>query len=434
MGILYYFVQFISTFIEGFIIAEFYRDILSESTEKKLLKYNICFSFVYTTCIRMLDRIEIFSYANLLFATIFISVYAINIYKKSVIDAISVSSFYVMCLHTNSLICLSIVSVLGNDGKLYEAVLNQKGIETIVFIILVRVVWVTLCILVKYLFRQLRVQYKFRYRSIVGILMGTTGIVFLTNQTLKSFNINLTYAWMFVITILALNIFNVYANTVDKENKAKLRMTEMRNSLLEEKYQSMKEIYTNNAKAYHDLNNHLNVLNNLLEEGNIECAKKYIADMGEPIRKLSNIIWTGNEIIDIMINFEVDKMNAKNIEYDIAVNFSKDMNISAHDVGAIIGNLLDNAIEATEKLRVSGKIQFSMKQIHQFLSIKATNPCEESFAFEGAFPKTTKEDKELHGWGLRNVSDIVEKYEGSFKCQNNKGLFEVNILLMNSRG
>ena len=432
MGIIYNLVEIIATFLEGFIIAEFYREILSRFKGKEYIKYNIWFGVSYMICIRLLNQIEIFSYITLLCATIFISVYAMVVYKRTVLDAISVSSFYVMCTTVHSLVCLSVVSAIGNDGYLYEAVLYKNGLERVLFIIMAQFFWITFCILVKHLFQNLQVRYKFGYRSIAGILMGTAGIVFLTNQTLTAFNIHLTYAWLFVISILVLIIFNVYFHTIDKENKAKLQMTEMRNSLLEEKYRSIKEIYTNNAKAYHDLNNHLNVLNSLLEEGNIESAKNYITEIGEPIRKLSNSTWTGNEIVDTVINFEIDKMNAKNIAHDIDVSVLKDTNINVHDMGVVIGNLLDNAIEATEKLGDTGVIKFSMKQIHQFLSIKVTNPCEKSFSFDGTYPETTKEEKELHGWGLKNVSDVVEKYDGSFKCQNNEGTFEVNILLMNN--
>ncbi len=200
--------------------------------------------------------------------------------------------------------------------------------------------------------------------------------------------------------------------------------------LLEEKYRSIKEIYSNNAKLYHDLNNHLNVLYTLLKEKNIEEAQQYITEIGVPIRRLSNISWTGNEVIDIIINYEIDKMKDKNIDYDIKACYPADTNLNAQDIGIMIGNLLDNAIEAMEKSKVDGKIKLSMKQIHQFLIIKVTNPCEENLVFSGLYPETTKEDKELHGWGLRSVSDIVDKYDGSLKCRNNEGVFEVNILLL----
>ena len=191
---------------------------------------------------------EIFSYITILLAAILISIYAIVVYEKTTIEAISVSSFYIMCMHVHSLVWFLLAAVVTNDGKPYEAVLYQNGIERVLFIIIVQTTWIALCLFVRYLFRKRHVQYEFGYRTIAGIAMGTVGIVFLTNETLASFDINLTFAWMFVIAILLLIIFNVYAHTMDRENKARLQMTEMRNSLLEGKYQSIKEIYTNNAK------------------------------------------------------------------------------------------------------------------------------------------------------------------------------------------
>ena len=288
MSVLYNIVQFISTFIESFIIVEFMRCIFSKLTSKKYLKFNIFFSMTYMICIRMLHRYTDFSYLILLIATLLISGYIIFVYKNKAIVALSISSFYVLCLHVHSLVCLLFVSTIGNKGKLYETVLHMRGIETIWFVVLERITLILISFVIMYLLKKHKVRCELGYKSLVIIAMGTVGIVFLTNETLTSFDVQLTYAWLLVIAIIVLLTFYGYAKTVDRLNKTELQIKEMRYLLLEDKYQAIREIYMNNAKAYHDLNNHLNILYNLLEEENVEGAQKYIEMIGESIRKEYN--------------------------------------------------------------------------------------------------------------------------------------------------
>ena len=139
----------------------------------------------------------------------------------------------------------------------------------------------------------------------------------------------------------------------------KLNFSEMRNHLLEENYKTINAIYMSNAKLHHDLNNHLNVLYQLLEDGNTDEAKEYIKNISTPIMKLSKTVWTGMDVIDVIINSKLEKMKEKAISFEINVEFPQNTNISSHDMCTILGNLLDNAIEAASALENPGKISLT---------------------------------------------------------------------------
>lgn len=102
-------------------------------------------------------------------------------------------------------------------------------------------------------------------------------------------------------------LFMTYFFTESKEEKMKLNFAEMRNQLLEENYKAINDIYMSNAKLYHDLNNHLNVLYQLIDKGNEVEAKKYIKEISKPILKLSQTIWTGVDVVDVIINSKIEK-------------------------------------------------------------------------------------------------------------------------------
>lgn len=226
--------------------------------------------------------------------------------------------------------------------------------------------------------------------------------------------------------IYGVGLFALYA---ERESKMQLQMMEIRNDLLEDKYRSIHEIYSNNAKLYHDMNNHFQILYQLLEAEKLKDAKEYLSKIGEPMTLLSKNVWTGNEILDVIINNKIDEMKKRKIAYKVNVELFTMCGIEIHDLSMILYNLMDNAIETTERMESEKKICLTIQCVKQFLALKVTNPCEKSFTFLGTYPKTTKKDKEIHGWGLKSVSDIVKRYDGSMNCANKDGMFEVMILI-----
>ena len=107
------------------------------------------------------------------------------------------------------------------------------------------------------------------------------------------------------------------------------------------------------------MNNHLNALYQLIDLGNTEEAKEYIQEISKPTLKLSNIIWTGIDVVDVVINSKLEEMRKKGIEADIDVEFPNNSNIRSNDICTILANLLDNAIEATEKIDGEKKYHLS---------------------------------------------------------------------------
>ena len=111
------------------------------------------------------------------------------------------------------------------------------------------------------------------------------------------------------------------------------------------------------------------------------------------------------------------------------VEFPQNTNIIPNVICTILGNLLDNAIEAASELQNSGSTSLTIRRIGHFLMIKVSNSCMGNRDDFIQYPETAKENKELHGWGLPSVIDAVKKYNGTLKCTNQNNQFIVEIIL-----
>ena len=101
------------------------------------------------------------------------------------------------------------------------------------------------------------------------------------------------------------------------------------------------------------------------------------------------------------------------------------------DISALFGNMLDNAIESVcrQKNQEKRLIGLYVTREKQFLRIRTENYCEEKLEFRNGLPVTTKADKHLHGYGMKSIRTIVEKYGGSAVASQKNNWFELKILI-----
>lgn len=298
----------------------------------------------------------------------------------------------------------------------------------VILMIVVKTLWVLTYIVLRKYLRKISVNINSGYVAILIPIIGFCGHFFMVNDVRMAFNRTMPLIWFMAICVLILIIFIVYFFSERQKEQFKVNFLEMRTKLLSEKYDSINEIYRDNSKLYHDLNNHLNVLYHILDDEHVEEAKEYIKEISKPIRRLFNMVWTGIDVVDVVINSKLQRMQELHIESDINVELPENSNISSNDLCTILSNIIDNAIEATEQLSENKWIHITMRRINYFLFIKVVNSCNDVKKFE-MLPNTTKENKVFHGWGLQSVSDVVKKYEGTFDCVNEKGEFIVKIML-----
>lgn len=415
MIIIYESIELIASFIEIFVLYKIQYNLLHKQRGSQSEIVDILLALVGAVIIRIFNHVSSFSYFTMLFFVLYVSISAVFLYKTKYILLFSIASFYLLCLSGFDFLVLTCVSNFNGGYDTFVSLVSVMGISRMVVICTTKLLWILAYLLVKkYLYRfSLKKNYVYMILAVSGT--GFLGFLYLVDQTFKAFELAMTGIWLVFLVFFALILFMTYFVIESKEEKMKLNFAEMRNQLLEENYKEINDIYMSNAKLYHDLNNHLNVLYQLLDKGNEDEAKKYIKEISKPILKLSQTIWTGVDVVDVIINSKIEKMKEKGIAFEINVEFPQNTNIMPHDICTILANLLDNAIEATSKLQKCRSISLTIRKINHFLMIKVSNSCIDNIDEFTQYPETTKENKELHGWGLPSVMETVEKYEGTLK-------------------
>lgn len=214
--------------------------------------------------------------------------------------------------------------------------------------------------------------------------------------------------------------------------RSKIRFLERKNQVLEENYHLLTQLYQKNEHLYHDMNHHLQMIYHLAKNQGIDEIAKYVNSISAPINELTDMMWSGVDMVDAILNHTVLEARRQGIQININVEFPPNHAITSDDLCVILFNLLDNAIEASlrymRQTKKSPSVDITIRRIHQFLIIKIQNSCVPPRKLFGLFP-TTKADALHHGIGLRNVREKVEKYNGSLEFEVKEDLFIVTALL-----
>ncbi|ANU44949.1 ATP-binding protein [Enterocloster clostridioformis] len=429
MSVIFEVFELVASFIEVYILFMIYEEVLHGFRCVSSRRFDIYLAVIGAFITEFCNHISMFSYFTIFIFVLYVSISAVFLYRTNYVTLFSLASFYALCLSCFDFFVLTLISSLWNGDRTLTELISTVGVPRTLMLVAIKTLWVVAYLKLKKYLYNISVKVGQAYAVLAISAIGFLGFIYLVEQTFKAFDYTVTGIWLLVVVLFALLLFVIYFIIISREERMKLNFSEERNRLLEENYKAINEIYMNNAKLYHDLNNHLNVLYQMLDGGKGEKAKEYITEISKPIMKLSKTVWTGVDVVDVIINSKVEKMKEKGISYKFNVEFPQNTDITPHDMCTILANLLDNAIEAAGSMESPGRILLTIRRINHFIIMEVSNSynkIEKNFI---GYPKTTKQDKNLHGWGLRSVKDTVEKYNGSLKCITTDDVFTVRIIL-----
>jgi len=204
---------------------------------------------------------------------------------------------------------------------------------------------------------------------------------------------------------------------------------------MRERLEEAENFYGSIRKVRHEMKNHMANIKGLTEAGEYGEIEEYVRRMDETMQELEYKYVTGNAVTDVIINDKCRRAEKAGIRFDADFRYGGE--IPVFDMGIILNNLLDNAIEACEKLEPGkGFIRLSLKRKKQFLILYVEN------SFDGAvpvskgssLPPTTKQSIlpgiiTEHGIGLENVRDIAERYFGGVNIKVKGDVFHVTVML-----
>ncbi len=274
-------------------------------------------------------------------------------------------------------------------------------------------------VLVLWLFRcgKLDGQRIYRIGSAVA-LAGFLATVTLSQQQILKIPEDTLQMWTILAVVLLMSTLVFHMNRQYEVEKELAALRAEQAQLLERDYTALNQAYAANAKLFHDFHNHIGVLRRLLSQEKAGEAIRYLDELQAPVRELGDRIWTGDETADYLISSKAALAAGRGIAFSVQAEYPRHANIRSADLCAILGNLLDNALEAAGQVPEPDRRQVSLtiRRIHQMLVIKVENSFREAPLQEGGEYRTTKKDGGLHGWGLKSARTAAEKYDGSLQA------------------
>ena len=244
-------------------------------------------------------------------------------------------------------------------------------------------------------------------------LLKTFGIAFFSTAFLCDFFMDMIYGnaiqnYVFLSCLVSL-LLMVYFYFRQSQLKMQISVLDTQYDLIESQYVRAQNFYTENAKLYHDIKHHLRALERLLQNGDQREALSYIESVQEPLQCKMIPVHTGVDIVDTVIYEAKEKAEQRNILLQVETPIlPSELKIEDRELCVLCANLLDNALKAAKE-----QIKLNIAIAAGFLVIEMENDYKEKpLVKNNHFVSETEQGSLAHGWGMKIIEQIVEKYHG----------------------
>lgn len=207
------------------------------------------------------------------------------------------------------------------------------------------------------------------------------------------------------------------------------KISRFQNELVDKHYEEVETMYRKMRGWRHDYHNHIQVLKAHMEMKDYEEAGSYLDMLNHDLSTVDTVIKTGNVMVDAILNSKLSMMKEKNINVDVTAIVPSEVPFSGIDLSVLIGNMLDNAMEAcvNQEDEDNRFIRIYIDIVKKQLYIAITNSMDGRAKKAGVKYLSSKGG--FHGFGLLRIDGIVSKYGGFINRQNEDGVFATEVML-----
>lgn len=213
------------------------------------------------------------------------------------------------------------------------------------------------------------------------------------------------------------------------------KMADYQNELITKHCDEVENIYRQMRAWHHDYHNHLQVIKTCISLGQIDELSGYCDRLEEDLQSVDLIIKSGNVMLDAILNSKLSLAKHKDIQVHIKATVPHEIQITDVDLCVLMGNLLDNAMEACIRNQDAGSFEFDRPFIRVFIGMKGHHlyVCVTNTVF-GQVKKVgnrflSTKNSPSHGFGLTRIDKLCAKYGGYCKRNSEPGAFSTEILL-----
>lgn len=198
--------------------------------------------------------------------------------------------------------------------------------------------------------------------------------------------------------------------------------------VLSRQYDEIKEIYLNMRSWRHDYHNHLQAMKAQIAAGQIEEMKQYLDNLEQNLDSVDTYVKSGNLMADAILNSKLSLAAKKDIKVSCKVILPNILSVEDVDLCVLLGNLLDNALEACDKIPPQQRfLRIYMATRRSQLYISIQNSAKEELDFDERNYISRKRGS--HGLGMKRVKALADKYEGYLTLANEPGIFAAELTL-----
>ena len=271
---------------------------------------------------------------------------------------------------------------------------------------------------------------------ILNVENGTTRVIYDT--------VPATMFWVPLICILLLG--TVIANVMLFQNVVQYHEENRKRTLLENQIQQMQkevqeiqDIYTDMRGLRHDLRGHINNITQYVRKQNntdVEELNDYIRNMEETVSRLEFCYQTGNPITDIIIHQKQQEADRAGVKFSVDFSYPKELQIDVYDIGVILNNALENAIEAATLMQRDKYVSLHSYVKGNLFFVEVENSFAREIVMnqESGLPESSKANQKFHGMGLNNIQRCARKYKGDIDIvigtsKQEQQIFNLTVML-----
>lgn len=342
---------------------------------------------------------------------------------KVMITCISFYFFLWLCLDT-----LVGVGIIRGMGIKADSILKEANLQELAFFIYVFLKFIVVQFIRKRRNHSLlEGEGKLHLIQMVIPLVSCIGIVYLLDHEIKYSSHSSVSVYMMIV-FCVINVIQYYVfeelNKLQYEHIEDMRVGQLY-KYKDDYYQELEKHQLEIRTIRHDLKNQLIILKTYLDKNDYQLAQLEVNTILQDVIKLESCQFTANQIVNALLNAKYKQACESNIQCDFTVSLPERLNMSDRDLVILLGNLLDNCIEACQK--VEGERKFSLNILYNNSAIIIHSRNNTDGQVKGIV--TRKINKAEHGLGLKSIRAIVSKYRGNVDLNIEDHAFYTNIIL-----
>lgn len=203
---------------------------------------------------------------------------------------------------------------------------------------------------------------------------------------------------------------------------------EFQNQVMMHHYEEVRAVYLNMRGWRHDYHNHIQTMKAYLSLGQTERIGVYLNELEQDLTRVDQLVKSGNLMVDAILNSKLSLANERRIRINCKAVVPEKVPVSDIDICVLVGNLMDNAIEACEQIEPEKRfIRIYMDVVQSQLYLSIMNSAREDPDFNQK--NYISEKRGNHGNGIKRVKLTVDKYDGYLNLKNEPGVFASELMI-----